>query len=93
MEVESLVKELLDNYSTDDDAFFEQLRKIIRFIVNDPTQCLDPVWKLQDILQDNTMAVSKFHQTIAVYVGEMKQQHLDYLISDVQVCNNCVLIS
>lgn len=84
LEVESLVKELLDNYSTDDDAFFEQLRKIIRFIVNDPTRCLDPVWKLQDILQDNTMAVSKFHQTIAVYVGEMKQQHLDYLISDVQ---------
>ncbi|KAI9563463.1 hypothetical protein GHT06_010926 [Daphnia sinensis] len=84
LEAESMVKELLAIYSPDGDAFFEQLGKIIRFTVHDSARPLDPVCKLQDILHGNTMAVSKLHQTIAAYAGEMTQQHVDYLISDVQ---------
>ncbi|XP_057376801.2 probable ubiquitin carboxyl-terminal hydrolase FAF-X, partial [Daphnia carinata] len=85
LEVESLVKELMDNYSPNDDAFFGELRKIIQFIVKDSTRFFDPVWKLQDNLKDNKMAVTKILQTIAACVNEMTHQHLDYLISDVQV--------
>ncbi|XP_057376939.1 probable ubiquitin carboxyl-terminal hydrolase FAF-X [Daphnia carinata] len=82
--VESLVKGLMDNYSPNDDAFFGELRNITQLVVRDPTRSLDRVWKLQDKFKDNRTDVSTFLQTIAACARQMAQQHLDYLISDVQ---------
>lgn len=85
--MESLVKELLDFYSPEETAFFDKLQTIIQFVAKDPNKCLEPVWKIQDSWpkDDNGILVFKLHQCVLSCVNELAPEHVDFLISDIQV--------
>jgi len=86
LEVDSLLKELLESYSPEENVFFHLLRKIILFVAKDSTRSLEPVWKIQDHWANcNGAYVAQLHQTVISCVKDLKLEHVDYLISDIQV--------
>jgi ABC-type dipeptide/oligopeptide/nickel transport system ATPase subunit len=97
LEVDDFIKELLEIHSPEDKVFFDQLRKIIQFVVKDSTRSLEPVWKIQDRWTNGAYVV-QLHQTVISCVKEFTLQHVNYLINDIQVhishiTGCCALIS
>ncbi len=96
--MDALLKELLEFHSpAEEKVFFDQLRKIILFVAKDSTRSLEPVWKIQD-LWTNGAYVAQLHQTVISCVTELTVEHVNYLISDIQVhishaTGCCALIS
>ena len=97
LEVDDFIKELLEIHSPEDKVFFDQLRKIIQFVVKDSTRSLEPVWKIQDRWTNGAYVV-QLHQIVISCVKEFTLQHVNYLISNIQVhishiTGCCALIS
>ncbi|EFX82189.1 hypothetical protein DAPPUDRAFT_302623 [Daphnia pulex] len=89
LEVDTLLKELLEIHSPEDKVFFDQLRKIIQFVVKDSTRSLEPVWEIQNHWTNGAYVV-KLHQTVISCVKEFTLQHVNYLISGIQARWNSV---